>query len=185
MGARGTLILALLVVVVGAYLWLEHAPPETQRSNETLLGEPRAADPHQPLRHLVDFQPADVVAVQLQRDGATRQTERSGDTWSKTANPAAIKDFLQNLLQLGVLMDIPTGAGELRDYGLAPPRSVLQLRIGGRPTPLTLQIGDRNPSVTGVYVRLGADGPVVLAGALVEWEFDKAFRALGPPEENQ
>ena len=185
MGARGTLVLALLVVVIGAYLWLEDAaPPEAGRSTDTLLGEPRVV-PNQPVRHLIDFQPADVVAIRLDRDGTTRDTQRSGDTWSKTAKPAAIKDFLTNLAQLAVLMDIPAGATSLRDYGLEPPRSVLQLQISGRSTPLVLQIGDRNPSVTGVYVRLGEDGPVVLAGALVAWEFDKAFRALGPPEEGQ
>jgi hypothetical protein len=123
--------------------------------------------------------------MRLEHDGTTRDTQRSGDTWSKTANPATIKDFLTNLAQLAVLMDIPAGTTSLRDYGLDPPRSVVQLQISGRSTPLVLQIGDRNPSVTGVYVRLAEDGPVVLAGALVAWEFDKAFQALGPPEKSQ
>ena len=186
MGARGTLVLALLVVAIGAYLWLEEAPPpRAGRSPETLLGEPRGVDPNQPVRRILDFQPADVVAIRLERNGTSRDTERSGDVWSKAANPAAIKDSLQNLAQLVVLMDIPADATDLAHYGLAPPRGVLQLQVTGRSTPLVLQIGDRNPSVTGVYVRLGANGPVVLAGALVAWEFDKAFRALGPPQENQ
>ncbi len=185
MSARATLVLALLVVVIGAYLWLEEAPPDAGRSPEALFGQPRAADPNQPVRHILDFQPADVVAIRLERNGTTRHTERSGDTWSNAANAAAINDFLKNLAQLTVVMDIPADAGDLEHYGLQPPRSVLQLQISGRPTPLVLQIGDRNPSVTGVYVRPGENAPVVLAGALVAWEFDKAFRALGPPEENQ
>lgn len=186
MSARGTLILALLIAVVGAYVWFEEVSPQTaSRSTETLLGEPKAVDPNQPVRHLLDFQPGDTISVRLEHDGTTRATERSGDSWTAASNPAAINDFLQNLAQLAVLMEIPAGATDLRDYGLEPPQKVVRLQTRGRPAPLVLQIGDRNPSVTGVYVRIGVDGPVVLAGALVAWEFDKAFRALGPTGENQ
>jgi hypothetical protein len=185
MGVRGTLVLALLIVVVGAYVWLEEAPPEAPgRSTDTLLGEPKAFDPNQPVRHLLEYQPADVLSIRLERDGKMRQTERSGETWMTTSPPGAITDFLGNLAQLAVIMDIPAGAAELRDYGLDPPHSVVRLQTRGQPSPLVLQIGDRNPSVTGVYVRIGDDGPVLLAGALVAWEFDKAFRALGPAEGN-
>ena len=185
MGARGTLALALLIVIVGAVVWFEEAPPEAPgRSTETLLGEPKAVDPNQPVRHLLDFNPADVVKVQLEHAGVTRMTERSVNGWTATSNPNAINDFLANLAQLGVLMDIPAGATELRDYGLDPPQSVVQLQTRGQPKPLVLQIGDRNPSVTGAYVRVGESGPTLLAGALIVWEFEKAFRALGPADES-
>ena len=185
MGVRGTLILALLIVAVGAYVWFEEAPPEAPgRSTDTLLGEPKAFDPNQPVRHLLEYQPADVLSIRLERDGNMRETERSGETWTTTSPPGAITDFLGNLAQLAVIMDIPAGAAELRDYGLDPPHSVVRLQTRGQPMPLVLQIGDRNPSVTGVYVRIGDDGPVLLAGALVAWEFDKAFRALGAADGN-
>jgi len=185
MGVRGTLVLALLIVAVGAYVWLEEVAPEAPgRSTDALLGEPKAFDPNKPVRHLLEYQPADVLSIWLERDGNIRETERSGETWTTTSTPGAINDFLANLAQLAVLMDIPAGAAELRDYGLDPPHSVVRLQTRGQPTPLVLQIGDRNPSVTGVYVRVGESGPVLLAGALVAWEFDKAFRALGPAEGN-
>jgi uncharacterized protein DUF4340 len=185
MGVRGTVILALLIVAVGTYVWLEGTPPEAPgRSTDALLGEPKAFDPNKPVRHLLEYQPAEVSSIRLERGGQIRATERSGETWTTTSNPAAITDFLANLAQLAVVMDIPAGAAELRDYGLDPPQSVVRLQTRGQPTPMVLQIGDRNPSVTGVYVRVGEDGPVLLAGALVTWEFDKAFRALGPADEN-
>jgi hypothetical protein len=180
MGVRGTLILALLTLVVGALVWLEEVPRDgTSRPPDTLLGEPRA---DQQVRHLLEFTPADILSVQLERGDMSRQARRSGATWS-TANPAAVDDFLENLSQLGVLMDIPAGEGDLPDYGLNPPQSVIRLQVRGQMKPLILQVGDRNPSVTGVYVRLGEKGPVLLAGALVAWEFDKAFRALGPEDQ--
>jgi hypothetical protein len=183
MGWRGTAVLALLIVVAGAFVWFEEIPPEQfGRPTENLLGEPRAVDPNQPVRRLLEFQAADVVSVRLERGGEARETERAGTTWKMASHSGAIDDFLHNLSGLGVLMDIPAGPAELRDYGLAPPQGVLRLRIRGQQAPLVLLIGDRNPPVTGVYVRIGEDGPVVLAGALVAWEFDKAFRALGGPQ---
>jgi hypothetical protein len=185
MGVRGTLILALLIVVAGAYVWFEETPSAAPgRATDTLLGEPKAFDPNQPVRHLLDYQPADVWRIRLEHDGQTRTTERSGGTWTMTSSPGAITDFLGNLAQLPVVMDIPAGTAALRDYGLDPPQSVVRLQTHRQPAALVLQIGDRNPSVTGVYVRIGKDGPVVLAGALVAWEFDKAFRTLEPAEGN-
>jgi hypothetical protein len=44
-----------------------------------------------------------------------------------------------------------------------------------------LLVGARNPPATGVYVRVGADGPVVLTGALLLWDLEKVERAFGPP----
>ena len=184
MGGRGTLILALLILVCGALVWFEEERRDgSARPPETLLGEPRGVDPNQPVRHLIEFTPAAIVSVRLEHDGTVREAERAGETWPATSNPGAIADFLQNLSQLAILMDIPAGEGDLRDYGLNPPQSVIRLQVRGQTKPLILQVGDRNPSVTGVYVRLGENGPVLLAGALVAWEFDKAFRALGPADQ--
>lgn len=183
MGWRGTVVLAVLIAAVGAYVWFEAGPPEQPLlPADTLLGEPRMVDPNQVIRHLLDFEPADVTGVRLERDGVVRASERANDTWTATSNPGAVNDFLQNLAQLAVVMDIPAGPTELQEYGLQPPHSVVRLQTR-EPQPLVLLIGDRNPSVTGAYARIGEQGPVVLAGALVLWEFDKAFRALGPPGE--
>lgn len=179
MSWRGTAVLTLLLVIVGAYVWFEEAPPQGPGTPPTLLGEPRSSAPATAASRLLDFNPDDVVAIHLEQDRQTRETARAGDTWQGVARPAAINDFLHNLVGLGKLLDIPADAAELKDYGLQTPHSVVQLHLRGRAEPLIIQIGDRNPATTGVYVRLGSNGPVVLAGALMAWEFDKAFRALG------
>jgi hypothetical protein len=178
MGWRGTLVLGILLVVVGTYVWLGDMPERDTPRGEDLLGEPRTPGPDQPLRRLLDFDPRDVEGVQLERDGRVRQAQRSGGTWEGTATPAVVDDFLANMAKLSVVMDITAASPELKDYGLEPPQSVVQLRLRGHDARLVLQLGDRNPSVTGVYARIGNSGPVVLAGALVAWEFDKLFKAL-------
>jgi len=180
MSWRGTLVLALIIAVIGAYLWFEETPAPQRDAPQTLLGEPRRLDPTKAVRHLLDFAPADAVAVRLEHDGHTRETTRTEGRWPGTAD-AAINDFLKNLTELGVLAEIPAAPADLKDYGLQPPRSVVAVQRRGDAAPLILEIGDHNPPTTGVYVRIGKDGPVLLAGALVAWEFDKAFRALAAP----
>ena len=177
MGWRGTAILTLLVMVIGAYVWFEEAPPDAGRA-ATFDDAPAPRQIATPVRPLLEFQPADVVGVRLERPGQVHEAVRTAGGWQDVANPTALDDLIHDLAQLGVLMDIPGDQAALKDYGLQPPQGVLQLRLRGRDTPLILEIGDRNPATTGVYVRVGGDDAVVLAGALVEWDFDRAFKSL-------
>lgn len=178
MGWRGTIILALLSAAVGAYLWVEKVPPQEHGRPPTLLGEPRVVEPERQVRHVLDYDPADVVAVRLERDGHAREAKRSNGRWQGSTKPGTVSDFLTSVAQLTIILDIPDGTKQLTDYGLQPPQDVLHLQLRNRAAPLVLQIGDRNPAVTGVYVRIGENGPVALAGALLLWEFEKAFDAL-------
>lgn len=179
MGWRGTAGLAVIAVVLGIYLWFEKPPGNSVPRSGDVLQAPQR-QPTAPVRVLLRFTPAAVIGIRLEHGGRTVEAQRGAGGWRSTEPPGAIDDFLHNLTQLAVLSEIPATAGDLKDFGLQPAQSVLQLRVRDR-GPLLLQIGDRNPAATGVYVRVG-DGPVVLAGALVEWEFEKAFRALSGPE---
>jgi hypothetical protein len=177
MGTRGTIILALLVVVGVAYLLSESPPPEERPPQATLLGEPRVLDPTQPVTPLLEFEPSEIVQVVLVRDGRRLVATRAGDGWSGVGSAGRIADFLDNLKGLAVLMQIEAGPDDLSLYGLDPPWASIELaRSTGEP--LVILLGDRNPAATGAYVRIGRAGKVVLAGALIVWEFDKAFKAM-------
>jgi len=176
MGWRTTVLLACLLLMVGTFVWLEDAP-ERPRGGQPFDDLP-PRPPTQPIRHLVDIVPSNVTRVRVMRNSETREAERTGSGWRGTGNPTAVNDFLQNLTQLGILIDIPSGPAELTDFGLQPPQSEVQLQLRTAGSPLVLQIGNRNPSTTGVYVRVGENTPVVLAGALAAWEVEKVFNAL-------
>ena len=179
MGWRSTIVLAALVIVVGAYLWFTGMPTPPSDRPGSMQGQRPSADSVQALRKLLVFEPIDVVDLQIQRAGHTRSVQRQNGTWQGTDDPPIIDDFLHTLSELRVLMDISASAQPLADYGLDPPLGVIVLHLSGQAEPLVLQIGERNPATTGVYVRIGEGGAVVLAGALVEWEFDKLFKRLG------
>ncbi len=175
MGWRGTVLLALVLAGVGALVWFQGSSPE-RRSGRRFDDPVRL--PTQPIRRLVNIVPGDVTGVRIMRKGERRQAERTDSGWRGADNPTIVNDFLHNLTQLGILMDIPSDPAGLADYGLKPPQSEVSLQLRTAGPPLVLQIGDRNPSTTGVYVRVGENGPAVLAGALVAWEVDKLFNAL-------
>jgi hypothetical protein len=180
MGWRGTGVLALCVGLAGVLLWFEGPARQETASRALTFAAGVAPEPTAPTPRLLDFLPSEVVAVELEHGGLTRTAHRDGDTWEGTNASSVVNDFLHNISGLGVLAEIPAAPADLKDYGLEPPQSVLVLQLRDRAQPLVLQIGDRNPATTGVYVRIGDNGPVVLAGALVTWEFDKAFNGLAP-----
>ncbi len=179
MGWRGTAVLAVCVVSAAAFLWFEGSARQEQASRALTFDAREAPEPTLPVRRLLDFLPTEVIAVQLEQGGLRRAAQWNGNAWEGAAEAGAVTDFLHNLSQLGVLAEIPSEQADLQDYGLQPPQSVLRLRLRNRTAPLILEIGDRNPATTGAYVRVGESGPVLLAGALVTWEFEKAFKALG------
>jgi len=179
MTARTTVLLLALIAVVGGYLWWEQSvsPPPADTATAARRGGPPAGATT-PVRPFFAFQPDDVVRVQLQQGDTTRAAVRTASGgW-----PApAITDLLGALANLGVLVEISSETDAAAQYGLRPPRSVVTIYQSGGASPLVLRLGDRNPPTTGVYVQVGIDGQIGLAGALVEWEFEKAFRALGSP----
>ncbi|GIW40189.1 MAG: hypothetical protein KatS3mg076_0766 [Candidatus Binatia bacterium] len=180
MGVRGTLWLALLtlVVVVAYFFAFEEKPPELPRV--TLLGEPLYVDPSAPKEYVLRFDPELVRRVLLVQHGAVRSAERSGSRWRGSRKRGAPDEFLESLRELVVLTTIGSAGLDLADYGLAPPSRQVVLEFSGRP-PTRLSIGDRNPSGTAVYVRVG-DGPVLLVGSLLLWEFEKAYAAFEESE---
>jgi Domain of unknown function (DUF4340) len=175
-GWRGTLGLAVLTALAAA-LYLASGPEPLHLPKTTLMGEPRYIDPNKPVTHLLDFDAGRVVKIVFGRGDEEVTVTREAGRWHGAANPKPLDDFLSTLADLQKLTTIDANARDLADYGLTIPsrRLGLETSDGGR---LSLAIGDRNPPGTAVYVQIGAGGPVALAGALIIWEFDKAFAAV-------
>jgi hypothetical protein len=58
-------------------------------------------------------------------------------------------------------------------YGLgASAQRLLVTGADGRPL-LALEVGERNPAWTGLYVRRKGEREVVMVGALLRWELEK------------
>jgi len=179
MGWRGTGVLALMVLGLALYVWFEPVPETDPTRSADFSDEPRQPNPT-PHRPLLQIDPALVTRVRVQFAGQTREVRRTGGDWAGVTPTAAIADFLAALGGLGVLGEIPATPGELAQYGLEAPRTVVELDRQAGPSPVVLRVGERNPPGTGVYVQTGTGGPVILVGAILVWEIEKAFRAMAP-----
>jgi hypothetical protein len=177
MGWRGTIALALVLALAGAYAYVDIASQKEEISWESVLGPARPTPPGQGNRRILSFRPEDVEAIRLSRDGEEIEIERSGGSWSGVGRPQAIDDFLVNLLELNEIL-VVDAAAELADHGLDPPRGSIRLQRRGSP-PVEIRIGARNPPATGVYVQIDGRPEVILTGALILWEMEKIVRAAG------
>jgi hypothetical protein len=174
MGWRGTVVLALCVLLAALAFFLGD-DPRAPLPSTTLLGEPRFVREETPSPRILDFDPADVARITLGFGDEVVSVERLGSGWRGAADARHLGDFLASLREATVISSLE-GEGELADYGLDAPKRRILLE-GDDGARVMLFIGERNPAGTAVYVRPG-DGPVSMAGALVLWEFDKAFAAI-------
>ncbi len=172
MGHRVTVILFALLAVTGALLYRAGynpgaAPAPTGSPNDDSI------NPNPPL---VAVTVAEVERIVLRANGIQRASLRQADSWSGQ-DPGLVAEFLKDVSTLRLLSELDTRPDELAQFGLDPPHGVVEIQLKGGKGTKTLEIGVRNPSTTGVYVRLGG-GQVGVAGALIEWEFQRLFRKL-------
>lgn len=174
MGWRGTVVLLLLVLVAGSVVLLMPRE-EIELPDSTLLGEPRFVRETTPSPRLLELDPAQVVKMTLGMGDEVVTVAHQGDVWRGAADARNLDDFLDALQKTTVLSTVE-GDQPLADFGLdAPARRLLLENQKGELQ--RLDMGDRNPAGTSVYVRAN-EGPVTIVGALVMREFDKAFAAI-------
>lgn len=176
MGWRATAGLAAALCLAVLYAWFDLRTDQTARSDGSVSWLPRPTPPSQGFERLVRFNPGDVTAIHLQRGAHDVRVIRSENGWEHVSRSQLLDDFLNNLRELGMIMALDVRPEQMKEYGLDPPAGVIELARSGQPS-LVFLIGGHNPPATAAYVRLGRDGPVVLTGALLLWELDKALRA--------
>lgn len=176
MNNRGTLLLLLAVVAVGALLAIEGGFGSEEEAPGGRPGPQRQETPATPLMGVgLD----EVKSVELTDEGVVVRVDRPASGWKDAEVADAMIDFIGTIGRLGEIQRIQAESAALGDYGLAPARRKIRVeRDAGEA--LELQLGDRNPAGTGLYVRRASGGDVILAGALVEWEFEKLLRRLRP-----
>jgi hypothetical protein len=165
------------VLAAVTWAWLDVRSGLRQGKSFRELVSPRGTPPAEGVQKLLSFAPKEVRAIRLRRGSSILQTTRTDGGWTGTTRPDLLDDFLHDLLDLGVIMRFDVAPSGLTSHGLAPPRGEIELIRGDGP-PIDLRLGDSNPPATGLYVQVGRGGRVVLTGALIQWEFEKAVNAL-------
>lgn len=168
MTARGTALLVGVLVVLVTYIWLAEVQPRrhTARRAETTEAAPLLTVP------------AGAIARVALEEGGTRLTAvRHEHTWvdesGRNWRGDAVTGLVETLGSLRPVMVVESDPAEPADYGLGPDAPRLEVSAEGGPPVLALELGQHNPSETGVYARVVGRPEVVLIGSLLRWEVDK------------
>lgn len=154
------------------------------------LNAPPAAPEGRPL---VTLTAADVDEVEVTREQSGRKhlrLDRTDKGWdmvsaagSEPIPPERVTDFLAAITSARVVVDLADDADKRAELGFDDPSAEVTLRrTDGEP--IRIVVGDRNPTLTGLYVQVFPGGRLSMVGSLLLWEVDKlaALVTAQPPE---
>jgi len=125
---------------------------------------------------LLSVPPRSVTRVEIEERDWQLVAIRSHDGWRDTGGRAlpseTVDDLLETLAGLRPVLVVEHEPERPGDYGLGPHAMTLRV-VDGEGTQLALEVGERNPAWTGLYVREVGRPAVLLVGALLRWEIDK------------
>lgn len=186
MTTRGTVLLWIAVLALAYLAWRGETPhPTTAPPPPPDAAAPTTSDP------FLGLAPEDVLAMTIadpegrmefrRVPGAVGAWLEGGSGAPASASLArALEDLVAHLAALRpvAIIGTPDAPRDPAEYGLAPAARHVALTRRGAAAPLTLALGERNPSWTGVYAMLSSrPGEIVLVGALVLWELRKVATA--------
>jgi Domain of unknown function (DUF4340) len=156
--SRPVLVLFILALALGLYLWLVEIPGERKRvQTETASTQ------------LVNFKDSDVRSVAVHSATGdlelTRDPDRP-DRWSITqphameADRQAVEDFLRTLILAKVTRVVDDTGKDLAPYGLVTPSLSISLRLASGNE--TVRFGDSGPLSSTLYAQRNGDAKVLL-----------------------
>ena len=101
------------------------------------------------------------------RDGEAFTLARDGKTWviseprQLAADQTAVSSWLGSLTSATIDDVVDAHPSNLKDYGLDPPASLIEVSTEAKPANFTLRLGDQTPTSSGVYAQLAGNPRVV------------------------
>ncbi len=161
--------LALLVLAgVGAYIWFVEAKrdpkPEGEREKVTVATLDKAKAKELTLGGTAGER------IELVKEAAGWTVKAP---FVAPADGSAVDSILTSLEKLEADEVVAEQAGDLAQYGLAPPARTVGALVEGAKEPLVVLFGAKSPDGSSVYAKTSAGAKVYLVPAWVEGTFDK------------
>jgi hypothetical protein len=168
--ARGTALLVGVLLALVTYIWVAEIQPRRRPTVREETSAPLLPEP-----------PGAVARVALEEHGvrltAVRQERMWIDEQGRAWRGDAVSGLVATLGSLRPVMVVESDPVAPAEYGFGPDAARLEISAEGGRRLLALELGQQNPSATGVYARIGGQREVVLVGALLRWELDKLREA--------
>jgi len=101
------------------------------------------------------------------RDGEAFTVARNGSRWDITqphplpADQKEVSSYVDSLVGTSVDTVIAENAANLKDYGLDPPDTTVDVTTDAKPANVTLRIGDSTPTGDAVYAQVGGTSRII------------------------
>lgn len=164
---RATLVVALLAIGLGLYVYLHEVRGGRERAERRAAAE-----------KLLGIDPAQVTALRITHSGTLFELQRRQGKWRllqpvpAPCDPQQVAAFLDTLG--AARREDEVGRGDLEKYGLDRPAARVEIDLGGQTR--TLSLGRINPLQTLVYVLVDDSKEVVLTtSSLLTLALNNAF----------
>src|SRR5512144_3134103 len=156
---RGRTILVLLILAAGLGGFFYY---------DTYTLGPRREKAESAKGRIWTVEPKDVEAVTVVRKGETLRLKRAADGGWDMLEPvktrgdrAVVDDMVTGLATARMDREIDPNPAKPADFGLDPPEAEVKLEVKGRPEPLVLRVGSKNPTGVWIYAREGGKPAVI------------------------
>lgn len=163
MSTRGTLIMLLLVLGLGAFWYLHDVRGGQQREEAKTTEErlfPKLEEDQVASLRLEDLRTAGKPPLVLEKAEGRWILEGEQEFLAAQAEVEGLASQVAALKRESVIAEAPAAAA-LGQYGLDKPHYRLEIGTSGAGKPHALLLGDKTPDESGYYARSGDQGPVV------------------------
>jgi hypothetical protein len=115
------------------------------------------------------------------RDGEGFTCAREGKTWvvreprKLTADQTAVSSWLGSLTSATVDDVVDAHPSNLKDYGLDPPATLIEVSTDTKPEKFTLRLGDQTPTSSGAYAQIAGNPRVVSLPSYTKSSLEKTL----------
>src|SRR6185295_11896156 len=165
---RSTIILVLLLLGLGAYVyWVEYPKAQEEAKKKTL----------------VEFKADDATGVSLVYADREITLSKVGDDWRLTkpldslADTTTVKNLINAIAECEVKKELTETSADLSQYGLDKPLVTVTVKLKDKELPAIL-VGKNTPIGASTYVQRADDKKVVLTNSAFHAGMDKKVNDL-------
>jgi len=155
---RNTLVaIAVLGVLWGGFRYYDRRKSRGAEKSESKPAEKVLAVESSHIRSFT-LKPSDGEAITCTRDDKTWVIS---EPHKLAADQTAVSSWLGTLTSATIDDVVDAHPSSLKDYGLDPPATLIEVSTEGKPQNFTLRLGDQTPTSSGVYAQIAGNPRVV------------------------